>query len=147
LGRSLCQYGYAGILAEGEDTGDGMFVGFVMYDMKTRRVHSTVRLPVGESSGEPVVIPKPNTADEQDPSNKVYIGMYVFNAAEQASFFLLYDGETTLEEPIARLLIPQRVPYGFHGNWVEESELKAHLEYHQGQLKADTPAAATTDEL
>ena len=147
LGRFLCQYGYAGIMAEGEDTGDGMFVGFVIYDMKTRRVHSTVRLPVGEFSGEPVVIPKPNTADEQDPSNKIYIGMYVFNVAEQASFFLLFDGETRLQEPIARLLIPQRVPYGFHGNWVEESELKAHLEYHQGQVKADTPAAATTDEL
>lgn len=149
FGRSVCQYGYAGIMAEGDGTGDGMFVGFVTYDMKNKRVHSTVRLPVGEICGEPVVIPKPNTADEQDPSNKVYVGTYVFNVADQLSYFLLYDGETTSQEPIARLLIPHRVPYGFHGNWVEESELQAHLEYHQEQLKASTSTkpAETADEL
>jgi carotenoid cleavage dioxygenase len=147
LGRSLCQYGYAGIMAEGEETGDGMFVGFVIYDLKRKSVHSTVRFPEGEFGGEPVVIPKPRSADTQDPSNKVYIGTFVFNVVDQASYVLLYDGETTSHEPIARVLIPHRVPYGFHGGWVEESELRAHLEYHEKHLMADATVTSAEPTL
>jgi carotenoid cleavage dioxygenase len=130
VGR-FCSYGYAGIMAQGDNQGDGMFVGFVKFDMKLKRVHSAVRFRDGEIGGEPVLIAKPNSLDREDPSDKVFIGNFVFNVKDQRSYFLLYDGETLSPDPVARLLMPYRIPYGFHGLWVEEDELHAHLSSHE----------------
>jgi carotenoid cleavage dioxygenase-like enzyme len=30
-------------------------------------------------------------------------------------------------EPVARVLIPQRAPYSFHGAWVSEEQLSASM--------------------
>jgi carotenoid cleavage dioxygenase len=134
LGR-FCRYGYAGIMGKGEGQEDTMFAGFVKFDIELKRVHSVVRFRDGEFGGEPVLIPKPNSMDNEDPSSKVFIGNYVFNVNDQRSYFLLYDGETISPDPVTRLLMPYRIPYGFHGLWVEEAELNAHLNYHQALLR------------
>jgi carotenoid cleavage dioxygenase-like enzyme len=38
---------------------------------------------------------------------------------EMAFFdFYVLDARHIAGEPIARVILPHRVPYGFHGNWV-----------------------------
>jgi len=133
LGRQ-CRYGFAGIMAA--DAGDGMFKGFVTYDLVSKRVHSVVHYPKGEFGGEPIVIPKPggsieNDAVDDDGSNQIYLGTFVYNTDEQQSYFVLFDGKSASDQPIARLRMPHRVPYGFHGLWVDGADLKAHIDSHQ----------------
>ena len=43
---------------------------------------------------------------------------FVYDAAHQRSEFVVLDAQHVAGEPIARVQIPRRVPYGFHGNWV-----------------------------
>jgi carotenoid cleavage dioxygenase len=43
---------------------------------------------------------------------------YVFDAQRNASDLVLLDAQSL--EVVAEVHLPARVPYGFHGNWVEE---------------------------
>ena len=36
---------------------------------------------------------------------------------------VVLDGEDLAAEPVARIHLPQRVPDGFHGNWVPDSSV------------------------
>ena len=47
-----------------------------------------------------------------------YVLALVYNAARNASDFFVLDARDIAGEPIAEIRIPNRVPYGFHGNWV-----------------------------
>ena len=31
---------------------------------------------------------------------------------------------SSASKPLTRIILPQRVPYGFHGNWIDENELE-----------------------
>jgi hypothetical protein len=42
-----------------------------------------------------------------------------------------------LMQPVARVRMPRRVPYGFHGLWISEAQLQA-------QAKSDAGARAVT---
>jgi carotenoid cleavage dioxygenase-like enzyme len=97
-----------------------------VWDIERRVLHKVVRYPAAETGGETVIIPKPGTSG----SGEVYIGSFLYNEMDGTSSFVLYDGETALEEPVAKLRIPYRVPYGFHGRWVDEAELQNHFQYH-----------------
>jgi len=41
-----------------------------------------------------------------------------YDQARDASDFYVLDARHIAGEPIARVILPHRVPYGFHGNWV-----------------------------
>ena len=41
----------------------------------------------------------------------------VYRAAENRSDLLILDAQAIDAEPLARIELPVRVPYGFHGNW------------------------------
>jgi carotenoid cleavage dioxygenase len=64
--------------------------------------------------GEPVFIPRAADADEGDG----WIGAYVYDAARDASRFVLMDAIDIGRPPVAEVILPRRVPHGFHGNWV-----------------------------
>ena len=51
---------------------------------------------------------------------------HVFDAQSQSSELLVIDAKTIDAEPVARILLPQRVPYGFHGTWIPASEYSSH---------------------
>ena len=38
---------------------------------------------------------------------------------------MIINAQDVTSEPVARVLIPQRVPYGFHGAWIGEAQLNA----------------------
>jgi carotenoid cleavage dioxygenase-like enzyme len=88
--------------------------------------HGWVRhdLPTGEAvehdlgtggPGEAVFVPSGSgTADE---SNGFYLG-YVYDPERDGSDLVIVDASDFAGTPVARIKLPTRVPYGFHGNWI-----------------------------
>lgn len=68
--------------------------------------------------GEAVFVPSPNgPADE---SNGWYLA-YVYDPASDATDLVILDAADFAGKPVARIAMPRRVPYGFHGNWIPAS--------------------------
>ena len=62
--------------------------------------------------GEPVFVEKPEAKVEDD---GILLSV-VFNAAKQNSFLLVLDAKNLME--VARAEVPQHIPFGFHGQYV-----------------------------
>jgi carotenoid cleavage dioxygenase-like enzyme len=45
---------------------------------------------------------------------------YVYDAATDSSDLVIIDASDFAAEPVARIRMPQRVPHGFHGNWIPD---------------------------
>ncbi|EHB57631.1 9-cis-epoxycarotenoid dioxygenase [Mycolicibacterium rhodesiae JS60] len=65
--------------------------------------------------GEAVFVP--STSGPADESNGWYMG-YVYDAARDGSDLVILDASDFAGKPVARIQLPRRVPYGFHGNWI-----------------------------
>ncbi len=125
------RYGFTAIFGN-----RGSFIGWAKWDMVFRSLHSTVYYGHNETGGEPIVIrAKKQTAVEEGNDDSVteeeivYVGSYVYNEEENQSYFLLFDGESNRQ--VCRLKMPQRVPYGFHGQFISGDELDFHYRHHQ----------------
>lgn len=65
--------------------------------------------------GEAVFVP---TSDGPvDESNGYYLG-YVYDPERDGSDLVILDASDFAGAPVARIMLPRRVPYGFHGNWI-----------------------------
>ncbi len=65
--------------------------------------------------GEAVFVPSPSgPADE---TNGWYIA-YVYDPTRDGSDLVILDASDFAAAPVARIRLPRRVPYGFHGNWI-----------------------------
>lgn len=64
--------------------------------------------------GEAVFVPGAGAADE---SNGYYL-TYVYDPARDGSDLVILRADDFTGDPIAKIALPQRVPYGFHGNWI-----------------------------
>ncbi len=88
----------------------------VRYDLTTgsavEHVFGTAASPGGP--GEAVFVPASGQADE---SSGWYIG-YVYDPARDGSDLVIIDASDFAGKPVARIKLPDRVPYGFHGNWI-----------------------------
>jgi carotenoid cleavage dioxygenase len=108
------RYGYAvGTVLNGDTPGFG---ALVQYDLErgTSRVHD---FGSGHSPGEGVFVPAGADAAEDEG----YVLTLVYDAARNASELAILDAQSFDKPPLARVLLPRRVPFGFHGNWVAES--------------------------
>ncbi|WP_102145454.1 carotenoid oxygenase family protein [Mycobacterium hubeiense] len=65
--------------------------------------------------GEAVFVP--STAGPADESNGWYLG-YLYDPQRDGSDLVILDASDFAGEPVAKIKLPQRVPYGFHGNWI-----------------------------
>lgn len=74
---------------------------------------------VGCYGGEPFFVPKEGNVDEDDG----YLVTYVHNENNGESSFLVMDAKSPDLEIVANVKLPRRVPYGFHGLFVKESDL------------------------
>lgn len=69
--------------------------------------------------GEAVFVPSPNgPADE---ASGWYLA-FVYDAARDSSDLVILDAADFAGEPVARIRLPRRVPYGFHGNWISAEQ-------------------------
>jgi carotenoid cleavage dioxygenase-like enzyme len=106
------RYGY---MAGAGDRSGGIpgFTAIYKYDQQTGRQH-THDFGGDNGCGEAVFVPRSLSAGEDEG----YLMTFVYYAAENRSDFVILDAQNVAGEPLARVQIPRRVPYGFHGNWV-----------------------------
>ncbi|MBD0266316.1 MAG: carotenoid oxygenase family protein, partial [Tolypothrix sp. Co-bin9] len=52
---------------------------------------------------------------------------FVHDTNEDISELVVVNAQDVNAEAVARVLIPQRVPYGFHGAWVSEEQLSSSV--------------------
>jgi len=45
---------------------------------------------------------------------------YVYDPARNGSDLVIIDASDFTGKPVARVRLPQRVPHGFHGNWITD---------------------------
>ncbi|KUI05690.1 carotenoid oxygenase family protein [Mycobacterium sp. IS-3022] len=94
--------------------GDGRLV---RYELSTgaalEHTFGTAQAPGGP--GEAVFVP--SASAPADESSGWYLG-YVYDPARDGSDLVIIDASDFSGPPVARIELPQRVPYGFHGNWI-----------------------------
>lgn len=112
LGRKT-RFGYAGCT-----DGGAVFVGFLKYDLETGTAKK-LGFGKGRSGGEGVFVPKPNATSEDDG----WLLTFVHDLAEYKSELFIADARSFDAEPVARIKLPVRVPYGFHGAWLDGKTL------------------------
>lgn len=66
---------------------------------------------------EPVFVPHSGSAGEDEG----WLLSYVYDASRDSSDVVILEAQDFGAEPIARIELPGRVPFGFHGNWVPEA--------------------------
>jgi carotenoid cleavage dioxygenase len=106
------RYGYTAKFAQGA-SGE-----LIKYDHEkgknSRHVHGKRRF-----GGEGVFVPRPGAKTEDDG----WLVTYVHDEANGKSEMVVIDALDFDKPPVARVLIPLRVPHGFHGAWIAGEQL------------------------
>lgn len=98
------------------------------------------KLPCGWYAQECSFVPRHQSQSEDDG----WIVTYVFDESQ-----LDIDGQTTIDsrselwiidamsmkEVVAKVILPQRVPYGMHGNWFSEDQIQSQRAYRELRIE------------
>ncbi|MBW2282377.1 MAG: carotenoid oxygenase family protein [Deltaproteobacteria bacterium] len=76
----------------------------------------THELGAGCQAGEPVFAPNPGAAAEDEG----WILTFVYDPATDKSDLVIIDAQEFDKPPVARIHLPTRVPFGFHGSWLPD---------------------------
>lgn len=106
------RYGY---LLELELESGATGIGIQKYDFDTN-THRSHALPEHQRCGEPVFVPSEKAEAEDDG----YLLCFVYDHNEEKSQLVILDARNIEAEPLARIKLPVRVPYGFHGSWIAD---------------------------
>jgi len=104
-----------------------LYDGLVKLDHTTLKyVHITLQSHL--SCGEFSFVPRKDAKSEDDG----YLITFVYNERNDTSEFVVYDAKNLVSGDgtaccVCRLSLPQRVPYGFHGNWVPRKDLETSI--------------------
>lgn len=71
----------------------------------------------GRVTLEAVFVPRADGATEDDG----YVMSYVYDATSDSSDVVVLSAQDFTGDPLATIRLPQRVPFGFHGNWVPDA--------------------------
>ncbi|MDJ0553535.1 MAG: carotenoid oxygenase family protein [Microcoleaceae cyanobacterium MO_207.B10] len=115
LGRKT-RYGYSARMEAGEFP--PLFDALIKYDLDTGK-SETYEFGKGRYGGEAVFAPRLNASSEDDG----WLLTYVYDENTQTSELVVVNAQDVSGETVARVIIPQRVPYGFHAAWVTEAQL------------------------
>ncbi|MEQ8437665.1 MAG: carotenoid oxygenase family protein [Ilumatobacter fluminis] len=70
----------------------------------------------GRAAGEPAFVARPDGTEEDDG----WLVTYVHDLGRNSAEFVVLDAADFDRGYVARVPLPQRVPFGFHGNWVSD---------------------------
>ena len=92
---------------------DGRLNNYFKHDFEKSE---TIAHDFGEScqAAEPVFIPRKNAKSEDDG----FVVGFVYDKTTDLSDFVVLDAQNFSDAPLARVTLPQRVPFGFHGSWI-----------------------------
>ncbi len=110
------RYGYALHLEPGAREGDTQFLGITKVDHRTG-TQETHDYGPGRNSGEAVFV----AAEGADPNgDEGWVMSYVYDEGSDKTELVVVDASNMTKDPVARVELPQRVPYGFHGSWIPD---------------------------
>ncbi len=104
------RYGYGALDLAGRGTGRG---GIVKHDLD-RGTSEVLELGVGCGPNEFVFVPREGSTAEDD---GWLVGL-TYVAESDTSDLVVVAADDLAAGPVARVHLPQRVPFGFHGNWI-----------------------------
>ena len=106
------RFGYA--VGSKGDSSDPEAGTIVKYDFDTGNSFAW-DFDKGQDPGEFVFVDRLGSTDEDDG----WLMGYVYDRSEDRSSLLILDAGDPGSEPVAEVVLPQRVPFGFHGSWIE----------------------------
>ncbi|MSP92634.1 MAG: hypothetical protein EXR79_12665 [Myxococcales bacterium] len=86
------------------------------FDRKTGAVQAHVLGP-GRQTDEPRFVPAAGAKGEDEG----WLLSFLYDATTNRSELLVLDATNLAAKPVARVLLPRRVPFGFHGLWVADA--------------------------
>ncbi len=101
----------------GYGAGGGEGSAIVKYDLE-KGTSQMCELGPNGMPGEPVFVPAENPESE----DHGWLMTYVYDKSRDGSDFVLYDARDLSAEPVAVVELPQRVPFGFHGSWLDDAD-------------------------
>ena len=104
------RYGYCAQV----DTGS-MYWPTVKHDLVTG-MRDVFDHGAGRAAGEPVFVARPGGSEEDDG----WLVTFVHDGNDNSAEFVVIDAQDFSRGYVARVKLPQRVPFGFHGNWVPD---------------------------
>ena len=107
------RWGYAGT-AEPSDDATGLFRRITKYD-RTGGPSVNREVVEGQWVGEPVFVPRTPDAEEDDG----FILNLVHDTNKDETAIDVLDARAIDSAPLARLWLEERIPLGFHGNWLQ----------------------------
>lgn len=108
------RYGYCVQLGVGE--GGLQFSTHLKFDLQTGKAEEH-HYGEGCNPGEAVFVGAEGCDSDSDDG---YLLSYVYDEKDDKSALVVLDASRFGAEPLARIPLPQRVPYGFHGSWVAD---------------------------
>lgn len=108
-----------GYVARFDGSGMPQSDALIKYDLEkgTSRTHFHGRDRFG---GEGVFVPRKGATAEDDG----WVVTYVYDRPSDSSEFVVVNAQDMEAAPVARVPLPQRVPYGFHGAWISEERVE-----------------------
>ena len=106
------RYGYTVAAVGGVNEG---FRGLLKYDFQ-KGGSAEHDFGPGRATGEGVFVPASKSAGEDEG----FVLSFVYDAATNGSELVILDAHDFAKPPVATIALPQRVPFGFHGNWVSD---------------------------
>lgn len=107
------RYGYTAQLATNESSWD--FSHTLKHDLSnsTSEVHEH---GPGRSAAEPVFVAREHSLGEDDG----WIMTLVYDKVTNRSDLVIFEAANFTDPEVARIELPERIPHGFHGNWVPD---------------------------
>jgi len=90
------------------------------YDLERGGAPEVHALGRDRTGGEGVFVPRPGAPGEDDG----FVLAFVHDQAFGESELVVADARSFDAPPLARIRLPQRVPYGLHGRWVNRVEIE-----------------------
>jgi carotenoid cleavage dioxygenase len=94
--------------------------GLLKYDFDNGCESKLHAFGANRNGGEGVFVPRPGAREEDDG----WLLAFVHDEGEGQSELIVADARRMAAAPLARVLIPQRVPYGLHGLWLDRADLE-----------------------
>jgi len=109
------RYGYTVQFAPASD-GSPSFAGHMKFDFRSGKAESH---DYGAQcvAGEPVFAAAPGADSDSDEG---FVLSYLHDEKNGKSELVVLDASRFQSAPVARVKLPQRVPYGFHGSWIAD---------------------------
>ena len=108
------RYGYAA--STGSDPNLWAFGPTLKHDLQAGTVEEFDHGP-GRGGAEPVFVRKADSSAE----DAGWVITFVYDQTTETSELVIMDAQDFGRGAVARVQLPQRVPIGFHGNWVPDS--------------------------